>query len=205
VIKALRALPNAQHLTLEDSTNLESLAEAELRNCAKTIEEATKTLLNAKPKRTKPKQVGVIDEEDITEAILDAARAITTATGHLVEAATAAQHERQKKMMITIQSGGSGGGVGGVKYHNDPTWANGLISASKAVAGGVKMLVAAANNAVQRKAEQESLVAAARTVASATAHLVSASRVKADPFSTTQQSLSKYVFSLLALVVGSID
>jgi hypothetical protein len=80
--------------------------------------------------------------------------------------------------------------LSGTKYHNDPTWANGLISASKAVAGGVKMLVTAANNAVQHKAEQEALVAAARTVASATAHLVTASRVKADPFSTTQQNLN---------------
>jgi hypothetical protein len=84
VVKALRALPNAQNLSLDETMNLESLAEAELRNCAKTIEEATKTLLQAKPKRSKPKQVGVIDEEDITEAILDAARAITTATAHLI-------------------------------------------------------------------------------------------------------------------------
>jgi DNA-directed RNA polymerase specialized sigma subunit len=84
VVKALRALPNAQNLSLDETMNLESLAEAELRNCAKTIEEAAKTLLQAKPKRSKPKQIGVIDEEDITEAILDAARAITTATGHLI-------------------------------------------------------------------------------------------------------------------------
>jgi talin len=180
VVTALRALPNAKDLSLEESSNLENLAESELLNAARVIEEAAKTLMNAKPRRTKPKVEGVVDEEDIVDAIIDAARAITTATGTLVAAAAVAQKERK----TSLNSGALN------KYRNDPTWANGLISAAKNVAGGVKMLVQASNSAVQGKAEEEHLVAAARAVAAATAHLVTASRVKADSNSKAQQNLT---------------
>ncbi len=180
VVTALRALPNAKDLSLEESSNLENLAESELLNAARVIEEAAKTLMNAKPRRTKPKVEGVVDEEDIVDAIIDAARAITTATGTLVAAATVAQKERKTSLNTGALN----------KYRNDPTWANGLISAAKNVAGGVKMLVQASNSAVQGKAEEEHLVAAARAVAAATAHLVTASRVKADSNSKAQQNLT---------------
>eukprot|EP00029_Vermamoeba_vermiformis_P010761 TRINITY_DN573_c0_g1_i1.p1 TRINITY_DN573_c0_g1~~TRINITY_DN573_c0_g1_i1.p1 ORF type:complete len:2463 (-),score=953.41 TRINITY_DN573_c0_g1_i1:48-7436(-) len=180
VVTALRALPNAKDLSLEESSSLENLAESELLNAARVIEEAAKTLMNAKPRRTKPKVEGVVDEEDIVDAIIDAARAITTATGTLVAAAAVAQKERK----TSLNSGALN------KYRNDPTWANGLISAAKNVAGGVKMLVQASNSAVQGKAEEEHLVAAARAVAAATAHLVTASRVKADSNSKAQQNLT---------------
>ncbi len=181
VVTALRALPNANDLSLEESSNLEALAESELLAAAKVIEEAAKTLMNAKPRRTKPKVEGIIDEEDIVDAIIDASRAITSATGNLVQAATVAQKERKASLNT---------GAALNKYRNDPTWANGLISAAKNVAGGVKMLVQASNAAVQGKAQEEHLVAAARAVASATAHLVTASRVKADSNSKAQQNLT---------------
>jgi talin len=181
VLTSLRALPNAKDLSLEESSNLEALAESELLNAAKIIAEAAKTLMNAKPQRTKPKVEGVIDEEDIVDAIIDAARAITGATGNLVQAATVAQKERKASLNT---------GAALNKYRNDPTWANGLISAAKNVAGGVQMLVQASNAAVQGKAQEEHLVAAARAVASATAHLVTASRVKSDSNSKAQQNLT---------------
>jgi hypothetical protein len=43
-----------------------------------------------------------LPEEEITEAILDAAKAITTATGTLVNAATVAQKELVAKVYIPI-------------------------------------------------------------------------------------------------------
>jgi len=115
---------------------------------------------------------------DINEAILDAATAIARATGTLVQTAAVAQRERadQKRQP-------------GSKYQNDPTWANGLISAAQQVSGSVQSLVAAANNAAQGQAEEEALVASARSVAAATAHLVAAAKAKADPSSQAQRNL----------------
>ena len=75
-------------------------------------------------------------------------------------------------------------------YKKDSIWANGLISASKAVAGACQQLVTTANNAVQGKAQEEELVAVARAVAAATAQLVASSRVKSDPNSENLKALT---------------
>jgi len=98
----------------------------------------------------------------------------------LIENASVCQRER-KETQISL----------GSKYQNDPTWANGLISAAQSVAGAVKELVRAANLAIQGQGSEEALIASARAVAAATAHLVSASRAKSDPSSPSQIALSK--------------
>jgi len=117
---------------------------------------------------------------DINEAIVKAAQAIAAATGNLVSNAYDAQKERIDNKAKNPRG----------RYMNDPTWANGLISASHSVAGSVQALVKAANQAAEGKAEQEALIASARAVSSATAHLVSASKAKSDPNSKGQQGLS---------------
>jgi len=75
------------------------------------------------------------------------------------------------------------------KYRNDPTWANGLISASKNVASGVMMLVRTCNATLRGDVEEEAIIALSSNVASATAQLVTASRVRADPNSGSQRNL----------------
>lgn len=113
-------------------------------NAANTIEEAAKTLLEAKRKQIEMRKnkESPLPEEEITEAIIDACRAITTATGTLVNAATAAQKEIAAKGQISKQQS---------VYKRDPAWAKGLISAAQSVAGTVKDLVSAANKFIYQK------------------------------------------------------
>ncbi|EGG16302.1 talinB [Cavenderia fasciculata] len=185
VVTAAGDLPGGERAKklFQAGENLEEIAEKELKAAAQVIEEATAALLRAKKKREESRQASGVDEAGIDEAILEAARAITSATGILVNCATAVQHE------LVVQ-GKSKGGSGSV-YRRDPTWANGLISAAKAVAGSVQGLVVSANDSTQGKAEEETLVASARGVAAATARLVSASRAKADLNSATNSQLSQ--------------
>jgi talin len=181
LVEALKKLPGAEKVELIDSKNdLDKIAEEELRKCADIITQAAQTLLNYKPP-PRDKKVGVLDQMDINEAIVKAAQAIAAATGSLVTNAYEAQRDR---VADKAKAGGRG------RYANDPTWANGLVSASHSVAGSVQALVKSANQAAEGKAEEESLVASARAVASATAHLVSASKAKSDPNSKAQQALS---------------
>lgn len=187
VVNALRKLPDSANLSLDEGSDLESLATTELQKCAKVIEDAAAVLAKARPAR-KQKDPNIIDEETITDAILAAAIAITQATAVLVGAASSAQGERAKTLATPA----------GKKYRNDPTWANGLISASRGVAGSVKQLVSAANSAAQGKTDQEVLIASARSVAATTAQLVTASRVKADPNSPAQISLGNAAKSVTA-------
>jgi len=182
LVEALKKLPGAEQVQLEDSKNdLDKLAEEELKKCADIISKAAATLLAYKPPPREKKIPGVLDQIDINEAIVKAAQAIAQATGNLVSNAYDAQRERVEMKYKNPAKG---------RYAADPTWANGLISASHSVAGTVQALVKNANQAASGKAEEEALVASARGVASATAHLVSASKAKSDPNSKAQQSLS---------------
>jgi talin len=195
LVEALRKLPNAQNVTLDDKGDLDKLAEEELLKCANIIKEAARALEAAKPERKTPKIPGVLDRIDIDTAIVDAAQAIANATGVLVQHAYSAQRERLEKRRQP-----------GQRYRNDPTWANGLISASHGVADSVQSLVKAANKAATGMADEEELVATARAVASSTAHLVSASRAKADPNSASVKNLSdaaKSVANATSLLVAA--
>jgi len=195
LVEALRKLPNAQNVTLDDKGDLDKLAEEELLKCANIIKEAARQLEAARPERKAPKIPGVLDRIDIDTAIVDAAQAIANATGVLVQHAYGAQRERLEKRKQP-----------GQRYRNDPTWANGLISASHGVADSVQSLVKAANKAATGMADEEELVATARAVASSTAHLVSASRAKADPNSASHKNLSdaaKAVANATSLLVAA--
>ncbi|KAL6044026.1 Cytoskeleton assembly control protein [Balamuthia mandrillaris] len=178
VVAAANLLPGGQGLTLEEDTgeDLEELAEKELRACAQVIENSAKILMD-RPR----KEVFEPGELEVTEAIIEAARAITQATASLVRGAHVAQKERVAKGKNPKTKH---------LYRKDPTWANGLISAAQTVAATTQELVRNANDSAQGKCEEERLIASARAVAAATAQLVAASRAKADPTSQSQKTLS---------------
>eukprot|EP01130_Rhizamoeba_saxonica_P008405 TRINITY_DN3396_c0_g2_i1.p1 TRINITY_DN3396_c0_g2~~TRINITY_DN3396_c0_g2_i1.p1 ORF type:complete len:2486 (-),score=723.71 TRINITY_DN3396_c0_g2_i1:1285-8742(-) len=176
-VSALNKLPGAENLKLEDdSKDIESVAEQELMNCANIIAEAAASLLDLKPKR----RGGLLNQDDINNAILTAAKSIAVATGRLIECASVCQSERKNEIKAE-----------GARYNNDPTWANGLISAAQSVAAAVTELVKAANSAVQGEAGEEALIATARAVAASTAHLRAASRARADPDAPSQRKLAQ--------------
>jgi len=150
----------------------EEKAESELKKCAKIIEDAANALLQIQVPRRKIG--GEITKDDINQAILASAGAIASATKDLILSAEVAQSERK----LDAKNKGN-------KFHVDPAWANGLISAAHQVAGSVKTLVQAANASIEGKTQQEALVASSRQVAQATAHLVAASKAKSDPSSKT--------------------
>jgi len=118
-----------------------------------------------------------IDEAQIASELIESTREVVKAGSELLEAAVRAQTDRKSHNQNNI------------KYRNDPTWANGLISSSKNVAGCMLMLVRACNQSVRGDIEEEAIIALASQVASATAQLVTASRVRADPNSQSQRNL----------------
>ena len=198
VVGAARRLPGGAGLRLEEDTgdDLEAMAERELMKAAKMIEDAAKRLLAARPKKVKTSDK--LDEHDITAAILDAARAITVATGALVQAATYAQRERIAKSKDPAKKH---------FYRKDPAWANGLISAAQAVGGTTQDLVSAANGFVKKEKEydEEMLIASAKQVAAATARLMAASRAKSDPFSDSHKNLAEASKAVAAATQALVD
>jgi talin len=178
--------PEAANAQLVEE-NLELKAEQQLLAAADLIRRAAQELEFAPSGNDNPskkvralKQMGIdIDESEINAQLIEAAREVVNAGSALMEAAVVAQTERKQ----TIGNN--------AKYRNDPTWANGLISASKNVAGGVMLLVKTCNAAVRGAAEEEAIIALSGNVAAATAQLVTASRVRADANSQSQRQLDQ--------------
>jgi hypothetical protein len=143
LVKLSRTLPGGSSITVDEgelaSDDLEEVAEKELMNAAKKIEEAAAALLAARPK-PKPKPAGaLLDTQDIAITIVDASSTIAQAVAKLVQAAAVAQSKRRQATKI------SG------RYRRDPMWANGLISAARSVSESTHQLVFSANKAVQGK------------------------------------------------------
>lgn len=103
---------------------------------------------------------------------MDAAKSITTATSSLVRAASAAQRELVTSGKVASRP---------VSTSDDGQWSEGLISAARHVAAATHSLVEAANALVQGCASEEKLISSAKQVASSTAQLLVACKVKADP------------------------
>eukprot|EP01117_Protostelium_nocturnum_P014479 TRINITY_DN550_c0_g1_i1.p1 TRINITY_DN550_c0_g1~~TRINITY_DN550_c0_g1_i1.p1 ORF type:complete len:2591 (+),score=755.90 TRINITY_DN550_c0_g1_i1:291-8063(+) len=200
LVEASKVLPGSEEALklFQQTDELEALAEKELTNCANAIEEAARTLIEAKRRQIEARQNRdtPLPEEEITEAILDAAKAIAQATGTLVGAATMAQKELVSKGKTSQTQS---------VYKRDPAWAKGLISAAQEVAGTVGSLVGAANQVTKGVIEEENLVAAAKGVSGATARLVFASRTKADPFSPTQKKLTEAAKSVTTATQMLVD
>jgi talin len=122
------------------------------------------------------------------EQILVAARSIAAATAALVKAASAAQRE------LVMQ-----GRVGPCSSDTDEDsqWSEGLISAARMVAAATHSLCDAANAMVQGQASEEKLISSAKQVASSTAQLLVACKVKADMDSQAMRRLQVGYYSRL--------
>jgi len=123
----------------------------------------------------------------VDEAIMEAAIAISQATHMLVNAAAAAQKERVEK--------GRAQATAARPYVANAVWAEGLVSAGRAVAMATRDLTNVANDAAKTKGMgemvEEGLIAASHGVAASTAQLVAATRSKSDMASPTQTQVEE--------------
>lgn len=174
VVDAAVGLPGgarAQEI-FRTAENLEDMAQKELANAAEVITRATRTLGEAKARKMQE----AVGEDDIQSAIMDAARAISSATGVLVSAASVVQRE-----LVAMGKRNAAHNV----FRRDPTWAKTLIGSAKEVSASVEGLVDAAAG----KIDTENLIGSAKRVAAATAALVQATRAKGDAESEQHKKL----------------
>lgn len=156
--------------------DLEQLVSDEMKQTAQIVSLASEFLSKL-----------VIDPEitgkdiEVHEALLAAARAITNAVAKLIVSATESQRE--------IVNLNKGEGTRTEFYKKNNRWTEGLISASKSVAGATNILIQTADGVLRKRNSHEELVVASNEVAASTAQLVAASRVKANFTSLTQTGL----------------
>jgi len=175
----LKRVPGGERVKIDELLgDFDSFAEEELVKCTGVISNAFQTLKALRPSEKPKRTDGVLDQEDINLAIVNAALAIAQATGTLVQTSSVAHQERTKNKHQP-----------GQKYHPDPMWAQGLGNAAQSVNSSVQMLVKSANSAVEGNLEEGELETAARAMATSTHQLVSASRSRSDPNSETQKKL----------------
>ncbi|XP_076258491.1 talin_middle and talin-RS domain-containing protein rhea isoform X2 [Rhynchophorus ferrugineus] len=147
------------------------IAENELLGAAASIDAAAKKLASLRPRQSVKTQDPGFESMNFDEMILEAAKSITTATSALIKAASAAQRE-------LIDSGKMSRYP--ISSSDDGQWSEGLISAARLVAAATHSLVESANALVQGLGSEDKLIAAAKQVASSTAHLLVACKVKAE-------------------------
>lgn len=172
--------------------------EREMEKAAEAIA-AANAKLNALLSRPKDPQFSAFDLK-IHEAILAAAIAVTTAIAALIKAASDCQQE------IVAQGKGASSRTAFYKKHN--RWTEGLISAAKSVAASTNILIETADGVLSGNNTPEQLIVASNEVASSTAQLVAASRVKASYMSKTQDRLegaSKAVTSACRSLVNQVQ
>jgi len=165
--------------------NLDELAQRELQEATRAIEQIAAQLASRPrkaPPRTPETEHLEITTEEISDAIMNGAQAIAKAASALMRAASLAQEERVRMNTHRTSSDST-------PYHADPVWANGLISAARNVVGTTQHLVNTSNAAANGQAGEEALVASARAVGSATAHLVAAQKAKGDVNSKASKEL----------------
>jgi talin len=114
------------------------------------------------------------------ELILEACMAITEATASLIKAACSAQAELVSEGRVSSRP---------LYSSEDGQWSDGLISAARTVAAACHNLCEAANALVQGHATEEKLISSAKQVASSTAQLLVACRVKSDSNSASMYRL----------------
>lgn len=114
------------------------------------------------------------------EMILEAAKSIMAASSALVRAANAAQRELVDQGKVARRP---------LTSSDDGQWSEGLISAARLVAAATHSLVEAAQHLVMGTGTEEMLISTAKQVASSTAQLLIACKVKSDPNSETGRRL----------------
>ena len=118
---------------------------------------------------------------EVHEMLLASAKLVTEAVEGLIKASVESQKEIVAK----------GKGTQSVTdfYKKNSRWTEGLISASKAVAGATNVLIHTADGVLKQSNSHEELIVASKEVAASTAQLVAASRVKANFVSKAQDNL----------------
>lgn len=172
-------VPKQKNTLAKADGDIGDLVESEMQAAARAIEAAT-AKLQALMSRPKDSRFNAVDLQ-VHEAILAASLAITNAIGRLIRAATASQQE--------IVGQGRGSSTSQAFYKRNNRWTEGLISAAKAVAMTTTFLIETADGVISGVKSLEQLIVASNNVASATAQLVQASRVKAELMSKTQENL----------------
>jgi hypothetical protein len=160
--------------------DLGDLVEREMSAAANAIEAATQRLKELMDRPKNSNRYSALDVK-VHDAILEAALAITSAIGRLIQAATESQQE------IVAEGKGSASAMQFYKKNN--RWTEGLISAAKAVAFATTLLIESADGVISGTHSLEQLIVASNEVSAATAQLVAASRVKASLMSKTQERL----------------
>ena len=159
---------------IKSNEDIGDLVDRELGNAASAIEAAAAKLQAMMGNRSG-------SELQIHDSLLDAAVAITKAIAELLKAATDSQRE--------IVNEGKGNSSRTAFYKRNNRWTEGLISAAKAVANATNTLIETADGVISNRNSPEQLIVASNAVASATAQLVAASRVKQSFMSKTQGRL----------------
>jgi hypothetical protein len=154
--------------------NLEDLVNSEMEQTAKAVSSAAKFLDELLVRG------GTLE---VHEGILVAAKAIIDAIMLLITAAAESQNE--------IVSKGKGNQSRKEFYKKNNRWTEGLVSASKAVAGATNVLIQTADGVLKNSNSNEQLIVASNEVAASTAQLVAASRVKANFVSKKQDALEQ--------------
>ncbi|CAG2063730.1 unnamed protein product, partial [Timema podura] len=127
--------------------------------------------------------------------ILEAAKSIAAANSALVKAASAAQRELIDLGKVSRRP---------LTSSDDGQWSEGLISAARLVAAATHSLVESANALVQGVSSEEKLISSAKQVASSTAQLLVACKVKADPDSDSTKRLQVHSFNVTPVEISSI-
>jgi talin len=175
IIQAAEAIKGSEWVDPYDPT---VVAESELLSAASSIEAAARKLAQLEPRQQTTKQAD--DSLSFEEQIVGAAKSIAAATAALVKAASVAQRELMAQGKI---------GMVTANMDEDSQWSQGLISAARLVAAATHNLCDAANALVQGQATEEKLISSAKQVASSTAQLLVACKVKADPNSMAMRRL----------------
>jgi len=164
-----------------DAESIHQKADKSLAITSKAIEEATKLLLTIRvpPRRIPKENSNVVDFTDLSEGILKTAKIVADSTGLLIKAATTVQGERKNAKTPAN------------RYHNNPQWGKGLISAAHTVGASINMLVSVCDKSIKAEIEEEALIASANQVNAATAQLVAASNVRIDPNSASIRQLAE--------------
>lgn len=160
--------------------DLGDIVEQEMLSAAQAIEAATQRLQQLMSRSKDSARYSALDLQ-VHDSILSAAMAITQAIARLIKAATESQEE--------IVAQGKGSSTRQQFYKRNNRWTEGLISAAKAVAFATNLLIECADGVLSGTHSLEQLIVASNEVASATAQLVAASRVKANLMSKTQERL----------------
>jgi len=168
--------------TIQNQMDLDDMVKKELNEMEKAIQEAAKhfeELLSA----TRTQDQGI--QLEVNEKILDACTQLMDFIKQLIKKSIILQDE--------IVSIGRGKSSAKEFYKRNSHWTEGLISASKSVAKGANLLVAAANRAVTSSGPNSNfeIIVAAQEIAACTAQLVIASKVKAPKDSNKLNDLTQ--------------